>query len=313
MERAAPAPTRLGRLRVYVAEMFPPLVHVPASAAGFYAAYFLGHAAASPGPVRVTAASVGGAATVLLVSLLLRVFDELKDLETDRVLFKERPVPSGRVTVADLKALMGALLVSIALLNAFQPRPVLIAFLGVLGFAFLTFRYFFIPGFLRTRVVWLLITHQPLVPLVGLYAVISGTVAAGGRLGSGSAAVVLIGWLPALAWELSRKIRAPEQEDAYVTYSRVFGTRGAALAALAPIVAAAALAPWLGRRLDLGWGWVAPIVAAAALAVLGFGRFLARPSPASAKLRPFAEVFAVAFYFAAVLGVGLARGVRPGG
>jgi len=35
--------------------------------------------------------------------------------------------------------------------------------------------------------------------------------------------VAFIFYLPALAWELSRKIRAPKEENQYVTYSRIFG------------------------------------------------------------------------------------------
>ena len=40
--------------------------------------------------------------------------------------------------------------------------------------------------------------------------------------------VALIFYIPGLAWELSRKIRAKREENQYVTYSRIFG-RGRAI------------------------------------------------------------------------------------
>jgi 4-hydroxybenzoate polyprenyltransferase len=302
-----------GRLRVYLSEMFPLAVHVPASIAGFYAVFLVLQAMMAAGPVQVTLASAAGAVSLVLTSLTLRIFDELKDLEVDRVLFPTRPVPSGRVKVTDLYALLAVAIAALILLNVFQARPVVIAFAIFLGFSFLTFRYFFVPGLIRHRPLWLLVTHQPLVPLAGWYATAHAAVAAGlpgASAGAPTLAAIGLFWLPTLSWEIARKVRAPEDEDAYVTYSRIFGPRAAAAIALAGMVGAAAgLGMWVAGRAGLGWAFRAPLAAAAAIALVGILPFIVRPVRERAKLRRVAEMFVVILYAAAVAGVIAARGV----
>jgi hypothetical protein len=47
---------------------------------------------------------------------------------------------------------------------------------------------------------------------------------------------VIVGlWLPFAAWELSRKIRVPEDETSYRTYSKVLGWKVASRFSLPPL------------------------------------------------------------------------------
>ena len=101
-------------------------------------------------------------------------------------------------------------------------------------------------------------------------------------------------WMPFLAWELSRKIRAPEEEDAYVTYSRLLGVTGAVAAVL--LVQLVSLAAGFALCLTHASSWSVLILPALAwIASLEAGiRFALAPSAFTSTLRPYAELFAVA-------------------
>src|SRR6185503_14152168 len=96
-----------------------------------------------------------------------RLMDELKDVEVDRALFPTRPLPSGRVTETDIR---GALVVVVAVfVGMHATTPALVSALAVLAFAVLMFRWFFVPAYLRPRLLPTLVSHQPFVPLVLLH------------------------------------------------------------------------------------------------------------------------------------------------
>ena len=74
-------------------------------------------------------------------------------------------------------------------------------------------------------------THNPIVPLSLCYGFFlfagENDLSLSDLAWGGILMFVLMLWMPFLAWELSRKIRAPVQEDAYVTYTQLLGMRGA--------------------------------------------------------------------------------------
>jgi heme O synthase-like polyprenyltransferase len=113
-------------------------------------------------------------------------------------------------------------------------------------------------------------------------------------------------WSPFLAWELARKIRPEEEEDAYETYSKIFGRPGAVLAvAIAQGLSLVAVA-WLWRSLSLSVPYLAiPIAAYAAFLFAGM-RFVLWPDSRTAKLRSFAEAFIFCMLATQILEFGLA-------
>ena len=67
--------TRLGRIFDYLGEMFPPHLFVPYGIATFCSIYFATQALAGVGPLRLTGRAIAGALSVVLFTLLLRVYD----------------------------------------------------------------------------------------------------------------------------------------------------------------------------------------------------------------------------------------------
>ena len=283
----------VGRLRVYFAEMYPlPLRVATASLLGASFTRLLARAHGDRfAPASTETARA--AAAVFTLALVLRLMDELKDRDVDRALFPSRPLPSGRVRVSDIVACLGlAVLAWIALHVGSGPAALSAA--AVLAYALLMFRWFFAPGWMRPRLLATLATHTPVVPLMLLHlAVLFATSGACGGPLRPAAVALLVGqyWGAVFAWEIARKIRAPEEEDDYVTYSRLLGRGGAvALAASAQSVSVAA-----GVALTVGAGLrpaaLVVLLGGLSLCAFAYARFLLRPAPAHSRLRPFAEAF----------------------
>ncbi|MFP5387234.1 MAG: hypothetical protein ACLGHN_14245 [Bacteriovoracia bacterium] len=164
------------------------------------------------------------------VSLLIRIMDEFKDYQDDLTNFPGRPLPSGRVKKNDLFAL-GIFCVLAIIFLSLTSKTLLIWALITLGFTFLMLKWFFIEDIMRKSLPLAFVTHHPIVLFNFIYLLLacmqlSPTV--GWEMGWYILPVCLI----FTNWEIVRKIRAPEQETGYTTYSKIMGPRPAILLAL---------------------------------------------------------------------------------
>ena len=271
-------------------------------------AAFLAHVHGK-GPAPWSTSTLVGICTVFSFYLILRLSDELKDIELDSKNFPERPLPSRRVTPWDLQ---------LGLILLFLLTPVLnlgtgIAFLaasGVLVYEFLMYRFFFIPDILRRRPLLNLVAHNPVFALIPLYSILlyageshaSATTLAWGDI----MAFTVMVWMPFLGWEVGRKLRAPEAEDPYDIYSPALGHAGAVWCVIAAQTISLSVALFLTLKWSLGWIYVSIIAAAFALALTANLRLLIAPSDSSARLKPFTEIFAASVLAAQLIGFGKA-------
>ena len=104
--------------------MYPPHIRISINVVNFLFVYVGLQAMESADPVRLTYLSLVGAITVQLLWLLIRVYDELKDVESDKVLaecgdvrFVNRPLVTGEVTIADISALRWSVVTCVFVLN----------------------------------------------------------------------------------------------------------------------------------------------------------------------------------------------------
>ena len=165
--------------------------------------------------------------TVFSFLCWLRIADDFKDYELDCRLFADRPLPSGRVTKKDLKIFLCILIPVTLLLNLiFMNNFLFCAILYTYGS--LMAIWFFQKYKIQKSLPLALVTHNPVQFFINIY-IISFTV-----IKYNLKAVDLINvfacftlYFPALYWEVSRKIRAPEDETEYVTYSMLCGYKKA--------------------------------------------------------------------------------------
>jgi 4-hydroxybenzoate polyprenyltransferase len=310
-QSAMPMPRGFGRrIWDYLMERFPLHVNVPVAFFGFFSYYFLLQQLLGNHSLAITPHSVIGAVTLTSFGMLMRVFDEFKDLESDRLYFPDRPVPAGRVQLRDLKILGWILAGSMVLLNA-RMGFALGAFALLMAYALLTYKYFFLPELHARSLPLTLATHSPLTALSMLYALAVCLDDFRLPLSAAPPAAWLgipMFWLLVIAWETSRKIRVPAMEDGYSTYSKVFGPRGAAVLPMACLTVSFAIAQ--SFAFDLGWSFAlrGTLALAFVYAMGGFVRWLLKQTPAHAKLLPFVEGYSLLFNLALFLEFGIRLG-----
>jgi len=280
------------RMNIYLAEMFPVPVRTISSVL-LYISFtgFLGRIHNVQVAV-ISPFTFVGSWSLFALMLILRLMDELKDKEIDRELFSDRPLPSGRVSGSDIGfslVVMIALLLGVNVLvgKAFWAAVFLVTYSSLM------FRYFFVPEILRENLLLNLATHNPIIPITFLYVLILFCVERDLTINDVKwlNTLLLMGmyWAVFLAWEIARKIRCREEENEYVTYSRILGLVGATLATAGTQTIGLAIGVYFYWSLSLSHLFLGTLLAGYALTLSGHLRFLLNPTPVTSKLRPFAE------------------------
>lgn len=182
-------------------------------------------------PFSLSPGEIVGFFTVFFFLLFLRIADDFKDEELDKRLFPHRPYPSGRVTKRDLQILMGVCVVAMVLPNLlFVDKISLLWFFALMAYMVLMSLWFFQKKRIQNNLLLALVTHNPCMLLLNYYLLsITCQRFHLPLLTFDFLCINLMLYIPALEFEISRKIRAPQEETAYVTYSKVLGLRGAVL------------------------------------------------------------------------------------
>lgn len=281
-----------GQARIYLDEMYPPLSRFLLAAVWVYAIY-LGLAAYHGDTVTLlgTVPAVG-TLTYFVLLLFLRLSDELKDRRADRIHFPDRSVPSGRVSIAWVRATWAGSLVVLVLLQipvGFSP-----AFLVLVGYALLMSRYFFLRRWIASNLLLAFVTHNPVGFILNLYVISLFSEATGHpTLAPFHLALAFLLWLPTPVWEVARKIRAPSEETSYQTYSSILGPRRAGVAAAAGAVLFALLGLALAESAGLGLLGRGGLVLASGLFAVRCLWFATAPEPERSGLRAPAELWAL--------------------
>lgn len=164
------------------------------------------------------------------ISLLIRIMDEFKDYQDDLTNFPNRPLPSGRVYKKDLLWLAFFCVMAVIFLSMTSMKLLVWAFI-TLGFTFLMLKWFFIEERMRKSLPLAFVSHHPIVLFNFVYLMIA-CMQMNPTVTLGKAFYILPLCLIFTNWEVVRKIRAPEQETGYTTYSKIIGPRPAILIAL---------------------------------------------------------------------------------
>lgn len=215
------------RLNIYFKEMYPIIPRLLLGGIVFFEIYFIILLNNGVTDFHITLAEFIGGFTVFSFLCWLRIADDFKDYELDCRLFKERPLPSGRVKKKDLAIFVSILIGITILLNVcFMNNIPFFVFLYVYGT--LMSLWFFHKKKIQKSLPLALVTHNPVQMIMNIYIISFTCIKYGLRpftLTTVLAAFTL--YFPALIWEISRKIKAPDDETEYVTYSKLFGYKKA--------------------------------------------------------------------------------------
>jgi 4-hydroxybenzoate polyprenyltransferase len=250
------------RLWIYQRERFPLLSHsILVLALTLGVSGFASAGRGWPSIMRLSGAFV----VALGFFMLLRISDEFKDAADDAAFRPYRPVPRGLVTLAELAAVGGVIVVAqlgITLLFGWALLPYLLAVWMVM---FLMSREFFVAAWLRAHPVTYMLSHMLVLPLIDFYLLTAAWQGHG-------APPVAFGWFlvatytNGIIFEVGRKVRAGEDEEVGVeTYSALWGVKRATavwLLAVAIAGTAGILAGWsVGQGVGVAFAMTGVIVA----------------------------------------------------
>ncbi len=266
MTAMAHAPVRLGR---FVMVMCPPQIYVTCGV--LWSAAVEGSAVALSGYAwRPSVATALRAASVVLTLVFLRMVDEQKDLDHDRVHHPDRPLVTGAITAGELRAAMTLIVLVILALNvSLGPLPALLAVLPA-GYGLLLMLVERRSVTIREGLVGNLFAALPGQLLISGYVYLSVTATTTVRAGWRGVPLVLIFVGVFLHLEFARKTSWRPQPGARA-YSQVMGPVGSAAVTLALAVAAAGLA---AAVFGLSTSTGLPAVLLVLVAAVGGWRFL---------------------------------------
>lgn len=302
---ASPFPARLW---AFLGERFPPFTYGILIISYFSSNQFLAHALTVPGePMHYSLRSLLGALLLLCFFFHLRVFDEHKDYADDCRFYPQRVLQRGIITLRELKILGGLAIAYELLLGLVLGPPVLLAVLLVLGFSLLMLKEFFMSAWLKPRFLLYAVLHLLIMPL---FAIAIFCLATGRHLWQAPAwfwLYALVGVFVTFNWEISRKIRAPEEEiDGVDSYSRILGRYGSAYAVLFMRVIDTALVMLVGWHLGLSIWFYALLILLFLICLIGFFQYRFHTTPATARrMEVYAGMYIIAFDL--ILAVELAR------
>ena len=230
----------LKRLNIYFKEMYPLVSRLILGFIVFSEIYFI--ILLNNG---ITSFNFGiqeliGGYTLFAFLMWLRIADDFKDYELDKKLFADRPLPSGRVEKKDL-IIVCCIVQGIALILNVLFMPNLLFFFILYIYGFLMSKWFFQKSKIQPSLPLALITHNPVQMFLNLYTISFTVIKYNVNPFQFKIFLTLMTlYFPALIWEVSRKIRAPKDENEYITYSKLFGykkaTRFIAILTLVDIV-----------------------------------------------------------------------------
>jgi len=304
------------RAAAYFAERFPLLAHGLLILSFYSSNQFLAHALVQPGkPIQYDAGSLMGYVTMLCFFLHLRIFDDHKDFVEDCRNFPDRVLQRGEITLKELKVIGGLAIGLELVLGALAGPASLTSVLIVFAYSLLMLKEFFIPNWLKRHFLIYVSTHMLIMPLLAVLVFSFAT----GRY-SWDAPVwfwiySLVGFFVAFNWEVSRKIRAPEDEvDGLDSYTKLFGTYGAAYLVLFIRIVDTGLVALVAIHLGLSAWFYVWLLVLFLVCMIGFVQYRFWTTPATARrLETYAGLYIVAFDLALAVELGHTYGFNFAG
>lgn len=286
------------RWRIYQAERFPVLKFAPLLAAFSFCGVCLSRLMRHDYTWPSFSSSLTAFVCVFLFFLQLRFLDEFKDAETDAKHRPERPVPRGLITLRQIGRAF-AVTVAVQILLALWLRPsLLILLLAVWAYMALMTVEFFVPEWIKPRLLTYMWTHMLIMPIIDFFATGCDWLLVQALPPSGLLLFLLVSFFNGLLIELGRKTWAPEQERLGVdSYSSYCGLPKAVRLFQAIMLLSYVGALGVGLQVNFFWP---TLVFMTVLLLAGFRqafRFVAEPTAGGAKkLEHFSGLWVIVCY-----------------
>jgi 4-hydroxybenzoate polyprenyltransferase len=296
------------RFVAYLNERFPPIANVLLILVYYSSNQFLSFALTRPGTLmHYDRWSFLGMLMLVSFFFHIRVFDEHKDYEEDCRYFPQRVLQRGLVTLRHLK-IAGAVAIAMELVIAAVRGPQAFAAWAVaFAFSLLMLKEFFARDFLKRHFLLYATSHMLVMPLLALTVFSFATKRWPWEAPPWFCVYAFVGFFVTFNWEVSRKIRAPEQEiDGVESYTKIFGTFGAAYVVLAIRAVDTALVATVGWHLGFRSWFYAALVMLYLVCLAAFAQYRLHPTPRHAKMMEvYAGMYMIVFDFLVALSLWL--------
>lgn len=286
------------RYFAYLKERFPLLNHGILILSYYSSNQFLAQVLENSGSgVHYNLNSLGGAIVILCMFYHLRVFDEHKDYDDDVKFYPERILSKGIISLKELKITGAAAIALELVISFFLGLPAFIAVVLTILFSLLMLKEFFVGEWLRKNFFIYAISHMLIMPM---FALVIFSITTGKFFFEADPLFYLysfVGFFVTFNWEVSRKIRAPEDEIAGVsTYSQIFGVYGAAYLVIIIRVIDTAMVSVVGYFLGLSIWFYLVLIILFLVCLTGLLQFRFNTNKKTAKLmETYAGLYIIAF------------------
>ncbi|HXD08430.1 MAG TPA: UbiA family prenyltransferase [Anaerolineales bacterium] len=238
-----------------------------------------------------------GCIVLLFMFFHMRVIDEHKDFEQDRMVHPDRILSRGLITLKQLRNVGWFTVAVEVVLSYFFGAPAFFMCLVLLAFSWLIYKEFYIGEILENHLLANAFLHLIVMPAYSLYVF---TVITDRFPWTAPTPMLLYAWVSygvGLAYELARKTRAPADErPGLLTYSHVMGPYPPAWGALLALIFSGVISALVGLLMDFAWWYHAVVLAL--LSIVAFGVFhfrLRTTTTTAANLQIYAGMFIFAF------------------
>jgi len=307
---------RVLRWKAYFDERFPLLAYGVLIVSFYSSNQFLAHTLTSPGePMQYDLSSLLGSVTLLCLFFHLRVFDDHKDFTADCRYYPNRVLQQGVVTLNELKVLGGIAIAMEFVLGALCSTASLVSVLLAFCFSLLMFKEFFVRNWLKRHFLVYTSTHMLIMPLLAIVIFSFATRQYPWKAPGWFWLYSFVGFFVVFNMEVSRKIRAPEEEiEGVDSYTKIFGTYRAAYLVLLIRVIDTALVALVGYHLQVSAWFYISLVALFGVCMIGFFQYRVWTTPKTARqMGTYAGMYIIAFDLILAIELGRTYGVHFSG
>ena len=220
------------RWLLFIKERFPFASHIPLIAFVFAANALVAYTSLTLSPA-IGKSEILGLLLIILVFLHLRIFDEIKDYDTDKLAHPHRPLARGLISKKEATMVAYAIILLELILAALLHRAALVGIICVICYSLLMYKEFFVREWIRKKLVFYAVSHSVISGIIALFIFSCVTERYIYQFPPIFGLFVLANMLLSNIYEFSRKTFAQQEEDELIdSYSKRFGPLGASLIVL---------------------------------------------------------------------------------
>lgn len=228
----------------------------------------------------------------------MRLFDEIKDYETDLRVNPTRPLARGLITVGETKRMILVSIFFEVLLAATFGKATFAAYVLALGYSLLMYREFFMSDFLRSRLTTYAVSHTIVSVLIGLFIALGAQHGTWDQIHRPVMIFLFSNWFFFNLFEFARKTFHPSEERPTVdSYSSLFGLGGAIALSVSQVFIGLLFLFYALSALQIPLAYLHDdMILAAIYAVASIVCLFARNQKAVAGFRAFSGAYLICHY-----------------